>query len=877
MEAMRRWSVVFALLGACAQTEVPPEALPPDTMEGPTGTPPPPSVTLEEPTPPRFFVATASLEVLRRHTAAFGAPPPRRLSPRRGQGYGRGEGRVVFFGTTPSEHLAIVEFLPVDSTRPASLFAISTSGIEPDAPVAIAHGIHSLRAVHLTDRMAVYVTDSGLYAVALDGSDADEPRVLQTTDGLSWIGDAAIGGPYVAYEYASRPGGEPTIRVARWDDEAPEPSQIDARFATGRVLGALADGRFFVNVEEGFGLFAPAEGPRVTQIIWGEVDVIDVLDSEPLAVVKRGTRELGVIDFSGANPVFRILILPTSLTAFGVSSDHRQMYAIGFDGSIPGLYHAPTNARLRAQPILELPYDARVSELAVSSDGRFAVLCDGSRLLRASPTEGLTEISSTACREMQPRAVVGGDRVVMLSGGDTMRLVSLDDGHTEDLRGLPTLHKLLKDGFLTFTTTEPESTIYRMDQPERVQRLLPWRSPAISTVHRIDEGLLYARDGRWFLLPLDGGAERPLADWPESELFGVTAGHLLLQAGFDVRSYPLDASASGEPVLRVRRPLPAVEHGVADGQVYWVLPDGLASARVDGSEALDYVFWSPYPIEHARYDAVSKRLVLVGVYNQSIDVTTIGLDGSEVTTIVDGPRARIVGWPTFVDLVPGASRILLTINPPGTGGAPFPPSLWSVEIGGTGSIVEVTDDGQTLWRGPQAPFLSNGTRAVIVDTTATFVASLTAHTYSSIVTRSLQQIGPATISRDDRWLLGHSSDGLFAVRTDGAGQVISVAPDAFAARFTPDNLIVYAAHGREGADSALFVRSVREDDESRRVTPSGFRVAALYESDEDGSLVASLSGGDWSVFWVAHDDHRPVAVTPLDDARETPIAPLTVY
>ncbi|MEQ8280613.1 MAG: hypothetical protein RMA76_14850 [Deltaproteobacteria bacterium] len=871
---MRRWLLSFALLGACAQPGASDDVPLDDPPTEPVGTPPPPSGTaLPTPKPARYFTATASLEVVERYDAAFGAPAPRRLTPRRGRDYGQGEGRVSFEGTTPSEHLVIVRFVPLDSGAGSTLYAVSARGVAPDAPVRVADNVRAFRSATITDREILYVAAGGLYAAALDGSEASSPRRLFVEEENAVVERVQIARPYVGLQIKRIGDVMTSLVVVRLDPTAPAPFPIELQHRGAALRGALPDGRLLLYSEGWFGSYDPGESPAFTAATWGDYEIKSVLDEGPTLVTWRDRREIGLLRLDDPNPVVRRLIFPLDEEAVALSQNGRQLWGLAWGSSGVEIRHAAVESAVETNLVGELNFSS-TPQLAVSSDGRFAVVCDRFELWKYALNEPPRRISPDACLGYGLAGIVGGDGAVLLLSPNELRVVSLEDGRTEESPGPTVLPVVLRDAVLGFVETRAESTIYRMESVDRVRQMLPWRSEPFERIVELEDDLLYRRGDDWFALSKADGVERRVAvDRPYSQLLGVTDGYVVLEEGSHVRSFPLDGSRSDTPTLDVEEPTRHLETAIDRGRVIWIRSNGMATMTVDGTDELGS-YTSSYTVRDGAYDPVSERVILVSAFNQSTHAVAVSLDGDDVLELIDGSSGRVPGWPSGVHVVEGAARVVLTVEQPGSGGALLPKVLASVQVVDNPRIFTVSDTGQRLWAGPQSPYLSNGTRAVVTDTSATFVASLTqTKDLRSIVTKPLAQIGPNTISPDGRWLLGAASDGVYAARTDGAEELFHIAANAFAARFSPASLIVFGVRG-DDVDSGLWVRSVSED-EPVRITPLGFPVSELLDSEIDGSLVVSRSGGDRSIFWVPHDGARPTAVTPIDDAYEVLVEKLT--
>ncbi|MFT7624590.1 MAG: hypothetical protein ACI9WU_003778, partial [Myxococcota bacterium] len=131
-----------------------------------------------------------------------GAGTPIQLGPRRGAGYGQGEGEVSYPDITPDGQHVVVVFYPMatlssSANKGAWIYALSLTGGDANASptkVVRADQLHALGRAYRTGWIA-YVDGLSLFAARLDGSDLDAPILVDSVssgmelDAIHWVGE----------------------------------------------------------------------------------------------------------------------------------------------------------------------------------------------------------------------------------------------------------------------------------------------------------------------------------------------------------------------------------------------------------------------------------------------------------------------------------------------------------------------------------------------------------------------------------------------------------------------------------------------------------------------------------------------------------------
>lgn len=175
------------------------------------------------------------------------------LGPRRGAGYGMGEGAVSYPDLTPDGANVVVAFYPLHTLsasygNAAHLFVLPADGAGAKSPVkiAVAPELRATERVYGPGVMA-YVDGRKLFVAHLDGSDLDDPiHIAQVDPGYEisaarWLAN----GDELAWSVRNTSGGSGTVYVGAADgSELAKPRKQMTGDGPAEYVGAvLADGR----------------------------------------------------------------------------------------------------------------------------------------------------------------------------------------------------------------------------------------------------------------------------------------------------------------------------------------------------------------------------------------------------------------------------------------------------------------------------------------------------------------------------------------------------------------------------------------------------------------------------------------------------------
>jgi len=198
------------------------------------------------------------------------------LGPRRGAGYGMGEGAVSYPDLTPDGSRVVVAFYPLhtlssSSGQAAHMFALAVDGKAAKAPVklAVAPQLHALERAYTDDRMA-YVDGRKLFVARLDGGDVAEPiliarvepgyelrspRWLTLRDELTWTVRATAGGS--ATLFAGLANGKEFAKPRMQMTPKGPADYMALELADGRIIVRGGDDRLYAIRTDGSGKSPP--------------------------------------------------------------------------------------------------------------------------------------------------------------------------------------------------------------------------------------------------------------------------------------------------------------------------------------------------------------------------------------------------------------------------------------------------------------------------------------------------------------------------------------------------------------------------------------------------------------------------------------------
>ena len=742
-----------------------------------------------------------------------------RLGPRRGAGYGLGEGDVSYPDVTPDGARVVVVFYPMatpssSGTGGSILFALALTGKDADAPVRIASAeqLHALERTY-SDGWMAYVDGNSVYAARLDGSDADAPIHVATApdgkeiDGLRWAGQSKT----LTYTERNRSTGQGRQVFMATVDASGSTSPTPLHTAVGPaewVADALPGGRVVVS------------GPD------DRLHVVSLDQSAPPAVL---TPEGVIAGYVGSTPDGGRIVVELRVTW----KEERELVSVATDGS-----EADAPMTLTPEPIRSLSTQMSTDGSAVawvgkSPEGSWAAFRTG--LNGPAPAEGPRITDWGALRlhitgfDVGADALVGSreDGAVLrytgLPGAPSSPLVlavvedvvnfsipwpalsadgaqviydantptgwhswvlPLAGGDPVQLPG-PWYRDLLTPRGVLYHEYVAEEALFVADLQGARAALGPWHDSVLYGPRLVDDGktVLYGCDTPtpgFYAAPTTpaaspGGFVRvmPAATEPDQwqegayavDLKRVAAGHLVRRHGTTLESWALDGShaAAGAGLVLAE----GVEAPVAlDGAVaVYVVGSEVLSRRVDGDGAPTLVM-SLKPgakVEHLSVLSDSGR-VLVGVRSQAaMDLLVAAVDGTDVGS--PGVVATALpGW--FLAVAHSATgEHVFTVHSVEATAVPHPDLLLAAPTGlGGGALTGVAH--------PLAPagFLLWGTGW-------TFEGGELPHTVTSADGVHAILSGP---------------EGLYAARADGseaaAPRLLGSAKAALGAALSPDGL-----------------------------------------------------------------------------------------
>ena len=256
---------------------------------------------------------------------AQGALPPRQLGPRRGAGYGLGEGEVSYPDITPDGKTVVVVFYTMDTPASKSaksvpiLFALPMDGSGATKPVRIA----TASALHAVDRAytnthVAYIDGSALYVARLDGGDANAPLLVAQGSAAvelsvpRWLPD----GKRLAYVTRPVPGGgtsklflvaadgsqasqpQPVLVGGKTPSDGSAAEYLAAILPDGTLIARGADDRLYRAAGPGVSVPLTPKGAYVTSVGLNK-------QGDRLAVVLRsssqGARRLVTVATNGSD------------------------------------------------------------------------------------------------------------------------------------------------------------------------------------------------------------------------------------------------------------------------------------------------------------------------------------------------------------------------------------------------------------------------------------------------------------------------------------------------------------------------------------------------------------------------------------------------
>ena len=850
---MRTSVLFFAVILGCSQSgqQVPPP--PPDPVPNPDPDPDPDPDPPELHVAPAYFVAEASLDALR--VQGLDDEDAVRISPTRGRGFGRGSGTVTFVGLDPSKTRAVLAFDATNASRPDALFAVRLDGADADQPTLLVDDVGPPVAAAIDDERVAFVSGSTIGIARLDGTQSE---VLATLEGGAARAQVAFAGDVLAVFVE---GPEPSVRFVPLVDGV-EPSGPFTVVASDGLERGLPDGSVLLR-----GAMPTLLGRDGIATIFDEgTRVLGYAETTNRLVFSQtstsGVR-VSILRLGEADPVLETRAeLPGrrfTEPAMAMSRDGRWVYVFETTRNDTSFaWRVPIDGEERGPRedvgALDRSTESVVAE--VSDAGAFVVVEGNRRAYRFASGEAPRTLNIPGLGG----AFVGlmGERMVFEATRD-VTIVPLDGTSSQRLTNLSAT-ALLDDAILELAPAG-ESALYWMDQRARVEQLVDWTPGRFEDVRVLDDLLLVRRSTfRWAVADkITPTTLRPIAVADDETLAGVTADHLVITGNGRVALYPLDGSSPTTPTRTVAEP--SSDRRCFDVQaddLFWCSATEVFAtpqAEPDTARTLHTV---PGTISIIAYDAEQRAVVVAWFEGGRLTIDRVDLEGS-VITLVDA--ARIAGAPTKIEFAPGGRYATIRFDEALTAR-----ETWAFTRDAASPPVVVTESSAELWGfGETSAFFGRGTRALFADEFGISVADFTREGLRQIWPRPLTHFGDQFLSPDEDLVLGRDGDALVLAPVDGGatGQTID---DVVDAAFLPDGRVVYASI-RDGADRPTL-RILTPGGDDAVLYDGALGVHEIVRAEENAVLFQSWSGGDRAIYALPIEGGDPIALTPVDDADE---------
>lgn len=840
-----------------------------------------------------------------------GAGEPVALGPRRGAGYGAGEGQLAYPQLTPDGTTVVAVFQPLEG--PDVLVALAADGSGAAAPVAVATAeeLSPLERAY-GDGLVAYV-DRDLYVAPLDGA---SPPVLvaRAGDGHTIEDPAFVPGGRVAFVRAKQPSGTGsavlTASTDGSDADAPPaaggaaPLERLARvLPDGRLLGYRADGRLYAAAVGGDVVALTPEGWLVT-LVGASADGAHVVAE--LRTTWSDGRELvsAATDGSDAATPDALTLEPTADLEAVVSRDGARVAWVGKGtGSQWAVYEAP---------IVPVPGDQprRVSAWAsqrlhvtdyLASFGALVGANDTAALRFPLPGDEQTAPvvlhSTTVVNHSGPWPVVSADGAHVLFDANTPDgwrswVVPLAGGTPTEhagawYRDLVTPFGILSHEYVTLGQGRA------VGDDGAVTELTPWHEAPLQGAFVTEDGawLVYAceapapgfyaaradttagpepaADGAPLLLPPDSAtgdwwARRPLyAGGTLAMRWGDVVEGVALDAPEVSASVPLLVGVTGDPLVHP-----------ATGLVIAPQGDRVVAVSAKGGPPRE-VADAGGPVTGVALDSTGDRVLVVAQPGGPAVVLAAAVDGSDAAPLVVG--AELPGW--LLSLTPLHQRVLSEHSVEATA-VPHPDLLlassydvaapetvtvahapyvrWGGEAGTLGApglaapLLVTADGAHVLLQGPGGLYSAR-----------TDGADATPRLLGPAVTQVGAGLGP-----DGETVLAAGEGTLTAAVAgqDGSQRVLAeVDAPVVEARFVPTDpiLVIYRTEDWT-APGTLWSVPLAGGAPAKLADGAGAIVAVR----DDGAVLFEVAATDRGVSVVPAAGGEPVRLTPPDDAGE---------
>ncbi len=824
-----------------------------------------------------------------------GPGPPIQLGPRRGAGYGLGEGDVSYPDITPDGAHVVVAFYPMatpssSGTGGAVLFALSLAGDSVDAPTLIARAdrLHALERTYRDGWMA-YVDGNSVYAARLDGSDAGAPILVATApedheiDYPRWVGSEAT----LTYTQRTRATGQGRkVFMASVDASgATEPAQLHTGVGPAEhVVTALPGERVVLGGPDHRLHALPLSGSAPPVVLTPEGLIAGYVGSSAdggrivveLRVTWKEERELVSVatDGSEADAPRRLTPVPTkklsslmsrdgAAVAWVGTSDSGAWAAFRADTSAPGPDEDPRITPWSTKRLHVTAFDAAAGALVGGREDGAVLRYTGRRGSPEHP-QVLALVADVVNHSIPwPELSADGTHVIYDARQPTgwhSWVLPLAGGDPVELPG-PWYRDLVTPlGVLTHEYVN-EGALFVTDMQGAHAPLVPWHDTQIYEPHLVEEGraVLYACEtpvpgfyaaptasdsdpAHVLVMPLDTESTPWRDGWRERP--ATAGGHLLRRSGSTLRSFALDGSHAGRGLTLAEGAQALLALDPAGGRAVFVVGSDVVSTPVDGTG-------DPTVVMPVGTGSVTHLGMLPGSDRVLVGVTTQGSTALFVAP-VDGSGAAspglvaadLPGWFMGVALSATAEHVF-TVHSIEATAVPHPDLLLAAATGlhggsPAGVAYSLAPHGYMLWQA--GPWYEGGAGG--------------------------PTLGRATTSADGVHAVLAGPGGLYAAKSDGseaeAPRLLGTATRALGeAPLSPDGKRLLLQE-----EGAVTVAEIDRAGSQRRLTTATEGVLAGGAWTPDGRRVVfasapATSSGPRGALFVVEADAQPSKGRPL--------------
>ncbi len=694
---------------------------------------------------------------------ADGAGSPIQLGPRRGAGYGMGEGNVSYPDLTPDGSTVVVVFYPMSTPSSfkggygAHLFALAIDGSSKTKPIAIARA-NALRATDraYNDTTMAYVDGNDLYLARLNGKDLNSPTLVAEGPANMELGGPRFlpDGKHVAFWLRPKSGGSAKGYVAAADgSQASKPFQLTAGDGKGAYLAAIGkDGGLILRGSDNRLYAATDLGDKKPVVLTPKDLIADMVgmteDGARVAVVLRTTwqkeRQLVSVasDGSQANS-------PTKLTPKPALSLSARMAR---DGSAVAWTAQGTDKKWAAFAAnmtgMEPGKDPRVSGWNSKRLYVTAFLGEAGGLVGARDDGAVLHFITEGKPGQAAKVLAAVDKVVnhsipwptlSLDGsyviydantpqGWQAWVVPLVGGKPQEVK-TPWYRDLLTPHGILHLEYVHEGAVFVSDLHGVQQQRSPWHASKLHNPHLVEDGqwLIYGLAGDkpgWYAARTaqKGNSQAKLAmpaaqapdgkgtAWNARPL--VAGGHMIRLLDGRVEAFALDGSdAAGAKVLAMEVTAPLIVDP-AGGRAIFISPapskgpgvDEVLAVTLSGGDAKPVKLMGKNgDVSHLAMLGATDRVLVAVKTDEGTDLYAAATDGSDALSpllLADG----FPGW--FLGVVPTATGAhVLSVHSIEATAVPHPDLLMATPVP-TGPTKEpnlphiLAPKGFTLWNGP---------------------------------------------------------------------------------------------------------------------------------------------------------------------------------